>query len=237
MIFEGSLSVKAILEAQKRNITCVYINEKKHSKDINYILHLCHKHAVEVKRVSSEVIDQLASGHTHGGILIEADSRNNDTLDLNQDFYLYLEGIEDPFNIGNILRTAAIAGVKTILLSKRDYSSMENTILKSSAGTSEHLNWIVCDDETENLVQLKQANIKLIAAKRDDRSINMTQASFKEPCCLLIGGEKRGLSSSVIDLCDEFVEIYYPTQFRVALSASASAAILCFEVVKQRMEN
>ena len=149
---------------------------------------------------------------------------------------MYLEGIEDPYNIGGIIRTAAIAGCQTVLLSHRDYSSMENTILKSSAGTSERINWVVCDEEVKNLVQLKQAKIKLIAAKRDKKSIPMTQANFKQPLCLLIGGEKRGLSRTVVELSDHFVQIFYPTQIKAALSAAASAAVLCFEVVKQRME-
>lgn len=236
MIFEGALSVKAILESQKRDIKCVYINEKKQSKDINYILHLCHKNNVKVKRVSVEIIDELATGHTHGGILIDAGHRKVEPLDLSHDFYLYLEGIEDPYNIGGIIRTAAIAGCQTVLLSHRDYSSMENTILKSSAGTSERINWVVCDEEVKNLVQLKQAKIKLIAAKRDKKSIPMTQANFKQPLCLLIGGEKRGLSRTVVELSDHFVQIFYPTQIKAALSAAASAAVLCFEVVKQRME-
>lgn len=237
MIFEGALSVKAILESQKREIFCVYINKEKQSKDINYILHLCHKYNVKVKRVTSNDIETLAIGHTHGGILIDAGHRISEALDMSHDFYLYLEGIEDPFNIGGIIRTAAIAGVKTVLLSPRDYSSMENTILKSSAGTSERINWVICDDMAQNLVQLKQVKIRLIAAKRDDQAISFTESNFRQPICLLIGGEKRGLSKKVVELCDEFVQIHYPTQIKAALSASASAAILCFEVVKQRMEN
>jgi 23S rRNA (guanosine2251-2'-O)-methyltransferase len=64
----------------------------------------------------------------------------------------------------------------------------------------------------------------------------MTQANFKQPLCLLIGGEKRGLSRTVVELSDHFVQIFYPTQIKAALSAAASAAVLCFEVVKQRME-
>lgn len=236
MIFEGALSVKAILESQKREIHGVYLNHKKKSKDINYILHLCHKHNVKVNRVDEQRIDELAIGHTHGGILIDADKRRVEALDLSHDFYLYLEGIEDPYNIGSIIRTASIAGVKTILLSNRDYSQMENTILKSSAGTSERINWIVCDDEAKNLIQLKQANIRCIGALRNIKATDLHQTDFVEPLCLCIGGEKRGLSKPIIDCCDAFVQINYPTSIKVALSSVASASIICFEVVRQRME-
>lgn len=236
MIFEGAISVKAILEEQKRVINKVLLQDGKRSKNLNYILHLCHKHEVPFEFVTKEKIDEFASGKTHGGILVDAQPRKIESLDLSHDFYLYLEGIEDPYNIGSIIRTAGIAGAKTILLSKREYESMENTILKSSAGVSERINWIVCDESLSNLVQLKQIKIKMICAKRDDQSIEMTQANFNQALCLCIGGEKRGLSKIAIDLADEFVEIKYPTQIKAALSAVSSSAILSFEVVRQRME-
>lgn len=139
MIFEGAISVKAILEEQKRKINKVFFQEKKPSKNLNYILHLCHKFNIEFEFVSKERIDELASGHTHGGILVDAEPRMTEEMNLDLNFYLYLEGIEDPYNLGAIIRTAAISGVQAILVSQRDYTMVENTILKSSAGLSEKI--------------------------------------------------------------------------------------------------
>ncbi len=237
MIFEGALSVKAILEQNKRTINKVYIQDKKRSKNISYILHLCHKNNVEFEFVDKAKIDSLAAGKSHGGILIDAHNRESEELDLTHDFYLYLEGIEDPYNIGQIIRTATIAGCQSIIMSERDYSSLENTILKSSAGLFEQINWVITDAKASNLVQLRQAGVKLVIAKRDEKSKNLYEIDFTQPHCLCIGGEKRGLSKIVEEMADESVEIRYPTQTRVALDATSSSAILCFEVVRQRMEN
>lgn len=236
MIFEGAISVKAILEEQKRHIHKVYLQEQKKSKNLSYIVHLCHKHQVDFEFVSKQIIDNLASGQTHGGILVDADSKRSEELNVNEDFYLYLEGIEDPFNIGQIIRTAAIAGVKTVLLSNRDYTNLEPTLLKSSAGTYEKIKIVICDTELTNLVQLKQNKVKIISALRSDDSVDLYQANLKDPLCLCVGGEKRGLSKRATELSDQFVEIHYPTDFRVALGASSSSSILLFEVVRQRLE-
>lgn len=237
MIFEGALSTKAILEQKKRTIKKVYIQNKKRSKDISYILHLCHKDHVKFEFVDKEVIESLSCGKSHGGILIDADNRSSEPLCLNHDFYLYLEGIEDPYNLGQIIRTAVIAGCKSIIMSERDYSSLENTILKSSAGLFEQINWVITDAKASNLVQLKQEGIKLVVAKRDENSKSLNQIDLTQPICLCIGGEKRGLSKIVEEMADESVEIRYPTETRVALDATSSSAILCFEVVRQRMES
>lgn len=233
MIFEGSLSVKAILENQKRTIVRVIIQEDKHSKDINYILHLCHKHEVKVERVSKEQIDNLAVGKTHGGILIEANSRKSECIDASHDFYFCIEGVEDPYNLGNILRSLGLAGVKSVIINHRDLSAVENIIVKSSAGVSESLNLVY---DLEALKTIKENGVKILAANRCNSSVSYTQENYRDKICICIGGEKRGLSKEVLKHVDSHIEIFYSTSYRVALSAIASANILAFEVVRQRSE-
>lgn len=72
---------------------------------------------------------------------------------------------------------------------------------------------------------------------RNEQSIEYTKANYQYPLCLCIGGEKRGLGKEIIDLSDQFVEIKYPTQYRVALTAVSSSSILCFEVSRFNKEN
>ena len=237
MIVEGIISVKAVLESNKRVIQRLMIQDGKRSKDINYILHLAHTQNIPIEFVSKEIIDSITLGKTHGGVLLEVGSRVYEQLEhsLDSNFMLLLEGIEDPYNLGGVIRTAYIAGCQTILLPYREYVTMEMTILKSSAGYSERLKIVLISDFEDGLKQLKTSGFTIVSALRNEQSINMYDSDLSQNVCICIGGEKRGLSKEVIDQSDIFVEIKYPIAARNALSAFSSANILCFEVVRQRM--
>lgn len=237
MIVEGSISVKAVLESRKRVIHRLIIQDGKRSKDVGYILHLAHTQSIPIEFVSKENIELMGVGKTHGGILLECSGRTYENLDqsLDSDFILLLEGIEDPYNLGGIIRTAYVAGCHTILLPYRDYDTMEMTILKSSAGYSERLDIVLMSDYEVVLQQLKTVGFSVISALRNEKSISLYESELTKKVCICIGGEKRGLSKEVIDNSDTYVEIKYPIAARNALSAFSSANILCFEVVRQRM--
>lgn len=235
MIIEGAISVKAVLEANKRKIHRLLIQDGKRSKDVSYILHLAHTSKIPIEFVSKEAIDSIVVGKTHGGVLLECEGRVYEDLQRCQEnFVLLLEGIEDPYNLGGIIRTAYVAGCQTILLPSRDYDTMETTILKSSAGYSERLKIVLITDYEKTFKHLKSCGFSIVSALRNEKSISMYDSDLSQKVCICIGGEKRGLSKEVIDNSDTFVEIQYPIAARNALSAFSSANILCFEVVRQR---
>ena len=237
MILEGALSVKAALQNNRRTVLQLLIDEKKKDRDTAYILRLAKEKKIPVKRMKREELNELALGKTHGGVLAETGSRSyqdlSECLKSDKPFVVFLEGIEDPFNLGYIARTLAAVGCSAVMMPERDFSYSESVILKSSAGASERISWVMSKQPVEDLKRLKQAGLKCLCAYRDN-AIEMYDADFTSPVVLCIGGEMRGLSRDVLNESDENVFIPYSTDFRNALNASSAAAAICFEAQRQR---
>jgi 23S rRNA (guanosine2251-2'-O)-methyltransferase len=237
MIFEGALSVKAVIQGNKRNVEEVWADKNKRSeRDFQYIQRLCESQKIPFVWKVREEIDALANGKTHGGVIATASQRRFDDVSMLKglDFVLLVEGIEDPFNLGYIFRTAAAAGAQAIITRARDWSFSESVICKSSAGVSERLTWVLTDDFDQMGIQIKDFGFKIFCALRDDSAIEMSHANLNQPLCLCIGGEMRGLSKAIIQHSYQNIYIAYPTETRVALPAAQATAVLCFEVVRQR---
>ncbi len=237
MCFEGKISVKAILQANRREVEEVWLDEKKKDKESAYIKRLCESLNVTVKLKKREEIDQVANGKTHGGVICFAGARHMqtlaDSLHAPVPFLAVIEGIEDPFNLGYAFRTLYAAGCHGILLSSRDWRSVENVILKSSAGASEHMNWIACDDLAQAVISCKEAGLVLACAERK-LAIDYYDMDFNQPLLLAIGGEMRGLSQPISAMSDQNIAVPYANDFRNALNASSAVAAISFEIVRQR---
>ena len=114
MIIEGSISVKAAVKNHKRKIEKILIDENKHDKDFNYIRFLAKEEGIELTELKREELDKQSCSRTYGGILAYAGGRVSDEFDESDIFYI--DGIEDPFNIGYIMRTLYAFGINNILL-------------------------------------------------------------------------------------------------------------------------
>jgi len=240
MIFlEGALSIKAAIKYHRRKVDVVYLDEsKKPSKDLKYIEGLCLREGVLFKRIPKETLQAMTVGKTHGGLIAEAENRSVSSLESvlkkEKGFILLLEGIEDPFNLGQIFRTAAIAGVDAILMGKRDLESSQVTLMKSSAGLFDAIELVMVDDLSEAIETIKKHNYIFAVTYRNESSIDYLDFDFTQNILLGIGGEMRGLSSVVLDKMDKAVMISYPNEIKVALNAVSATAVLCFEIVRQR---
>lgn len=231
---EGALSVKAAIESGKRKIEKVLIHKDKDSKDINYILHICAKHKISVERCDTSVLETYKPSKTFGGILALSEDRIYQKIDdlKDYDWIVLIEGIEDPFNLGQMIRTAYASGAHAILLNNRDWTKAESTLLKSSAGAYDRIDIVLVNDFKNDLAYLKQNGFKLVSALRNKDSVSHEQLVYPIKSILAIGGEMRGLSKSVIEASDIAVEIKYPHSTKVALNAVSACAILTFKHVK-----
>jgi rRNA methylases len=237
MIIEGNVSVKAALMGGRRQVEKIYVDEAKHDKDSSWILHRAEERNVEIIRCRREQIDQMASGRTHGGLLAEVSVRRyqpiEDTDAGVKTFVVLLEGIEDPFNLGYIMRTLYSAGCTGLILRRRDWSNAESTILKSSAGAGEYINIVLSDDPAETVRWYKEKGVRCYAAMRRN-ALTCYEADYRGPVLLAIGGEMRGLSSGVLKEIQQNIYIPYANDFHSALNAAGAAAVLGFEVFRQR---
>ena len=181
-------------------------------------------------------IDSLASGHTHGGLLARCGARRFQQLkeiDSEACFLALIEGIEDPFNFGMILRTLYAAGCDGVILPPRNWTSAAATVARASAGASEYLPLIIADEMQQTLHALRQNGITLICAERKD-AVCLYDFSFPSRLCLAIGGEMRGLSRTVKEAGEQNVFIPYGRDVRSALSAVSAASVFSFEILRQR---
>ena len=232
MKIEGAISVKAAIEGNKRAVKEIYIDKDNHTKNFNYIRELAKKNNISIKEETSDSLLKYNPGKTFGGILAEVETRKEDEL-TNGDIF-YVCGIEDPFNLGYIIRNLYAFGVNNIVLDKRDYSTMDSQILKSSAGAYDFINVKYSDNVSELINSLKGKGYKVYALSREEDSKDIFETAFNKPSLIIIGGEKRGISTKVMETVDEKVFIPYGNNFRNSLNAANALACVATLLFKQR---
>lgn len=243
-IFEGMTSISALIHGRENGINtrplyAVLIDEsKKRSKyrEIGYLKSVSEVHNFEIIFVSSNDIDHLSQGTTHGGILALCGERNYaDCLDIsNHGFWVFPDGIEDPFNLGYTLRSLYAAGVNGIILPVQNRLCAAGIVAKSSAGTSELLDIRVCNPETA-IQAFSSAGYRIVCAGIRD-SVSIYEADLRKPVLLIVGGEKRGISRNILDKADQVVRIDYGRSFNGSLSAASATTIIAFEVLHQNSQ-
>jgi 23S rRNA (guanosine2251-2'-O)-methyltransferase len=186
-------------------------------------------------------LDVMAGNDKHQGVVAILESRKyaglSDLTDAARAkgeplFAVLLDEIEDPQNLGAILRCADAAGAHGVVIPKNRSAEVTPAVVKASAGAAEHVLTIKITNLNDAIRKLKEAGAWVYGADREgDRPFY--EADFKRPCVIVIGNEGKGLRRLVKENCDERVSI--PMYGKVAsLNASVSAAILMFEVVRQR---
>lgn len=231
MIIEGSISVKAALLNNKRKVYAIHMI-KKEGKDFDFILKKAAEKHVRTDFVSREKLESMVTGKTHGGIYAEVSGRMNDRIRSGD--VLYLDGIEDPFNVGYIMRTAYALGLKNIILSPRDYNMLEGQILKSSAGAFDMMNVKVSTDPVKDIRYLKAMGYHAYALYRGEGSTDLFDKEFADKAVFVLGGEKRGINAELLKVCDEYLHITYASNFRNALNACGAADVVITMLYNQR---
>lgn len=243
-LLEGMTSISALLNTPKeindRSIIKVQIDEtKRKSKaaEIGFLVAKSKELGFALEFVSAEEIDRKTVGTSHGGIVAFCSDRSYPTLSedllVPNGFYVYLEGIEDPYNFGNAIRSLYAAGVTGIVIPPRNWMSASAVVAKASAGTSERLPIYVSDASSVAPVFQRAGYRVLCAGIRD--SVSVFDAEVSYPILLVIGGEKRGISRNILAEADQILRIDYGREFRGSLSASASAAVLAFEIMRKNL--
>lgn len=240
-LLEGMTSISALLHGRddgvnNRPIYAVLVDQdKKRNKfrEVGYLKSMSASHGFTIQYVSTADIDGITQGTTHGGIVALCGDRTYaDCAELAPGgFWVLPDGIEDPFNLGFTLRSLYAAGADGVLLAPQNRLCVPGIVAKSSAGTSEMLDIRVCDVE-QAVKQFKAAGYSVVCAGIRD-SVNIYEANLKKPLLLIIGGEKRGISRTILDSADQIVRIDYGRSFNGSLSAASAATVIAFEVLHQ----
>ena len=204
------------------------------------VLDLAEAQGVRVERVPADVIDRLAPGATHQGVVAEVDdARSYDIEELVRGVHgvpliVVLDGIEDPHNLGAILRTADAAGVDGVVVQSRRSAARAGAAAKASAGALSHARLAEVVNVARALDELKALGVWTVGlAGEADRAYD--DVDLTGPTALVVGAEGPGLRRLVREKCDFLVAI--PMHGHVgSLNVSVAAGIALFEAVRQRKE-
>ena len=243
-VFEGMTSIRAILKAgelghnDRRINKILYSKERisKIAKEIGYLKAVSSKYKFEVIETTTEYINSITLGNSHGGIIAITGERTIPLLEksspiIPSSFYCMIQGIEDPYNFGYSLRSLYAAGCAGIILPKRNWMSAAGVVARSSAGASELFE--VYEAEPHDAADIfKEKGYKIVCA--DERTENLLgKCELKLPLLLIVGGEKRGISGSLIENADILVKINYAREFNASLSAASATTMFAYEIMRQ----
>lgn len=245
-LFEGIVSLRTLISVREkagnndRRIKTVYYSAdraKKEKKELSWLTHRAEEQGFEIKITEPDVIDEMATGNTHGGIIAECTDRtflNTEPGNIKDNgFYVMIEGIEDPYNFGYALRSLYAAGADGVILGKRNWMSASGVVCRASAGASELID-VYSDETFESAVDVfKNKGYKVVCADIEN-SVPIYEANLTRPILLIIGGEKRGISRSILEKADSIVRIEYGRDFDASLSAASAATVIGFEVLRQK---
>src|SRR5581483_5210410 len=235
---------KPVLEAIRsgnRAITHVYLLQGSRDGVLDQIESHAKARGIPINLETRHRMDTLAGNDNHQGVIAVAENYQyadlQDLLDIAQKknqpaFILLLDEIEDPQNLGAILRSADAAGVHGVVIPKHRAAEVNATVIKASAGAAEHVNTVKITNMNEAIRKLKEANIWVVGTDGEAEK-NFYEYDYRQPVALIIGNEGNGLRRLVKENCDELVKIPMAGKMS-SLNASVAAAIVMFEVTRQR---
>ncbi len=239
-LLEGRLSVQAAIEAGWRDVQQILIDsQKRYDRRLSALLRQVDEANIPVSFVSSDAIQQRASGKSHGGVLAEVGERRFcDPADLlpveRAAFIVMLDGIEDPYNFAGAVRCLYAAGVDGVVLRPRNWTSAGAIVGRASAGAIERMPLAIAETAAQAADSYRASGLQIAVAAKSARSRSPDQADLTRPTFLLIGGERRGVTRSFAQSADLTLEIPYGRDFDQSLGTVAATAIIAFEVKRQR---
>lgn len=238
-ILFGRNSVLEVLKSG-RDIEKILVQKGQMEGSIKKIMGDAKQRGIVVQEVERTKLDEMCNMEKHQGVVayvsahkyVEIDEILNDAKSKGEDpFILILENIQDPHNLGAIIRSAHNAGVHGIIISKRRAVGLTSTVSKASAGAIEYTKVAKVSNIAQTIEELKAKGIWVACADMDGEIIYTD--NLRGPIGIVIGSEGEGVSKLVKSKCDFVVRI--PMYGKVtSLNASVAASILAYEVVRQR---
>lgn len=203
--------------------------------DDKNIISLIEKNNLVVETKSKREIDNLCPGVNQGIILDIPDYKYmelNDFLNNGDDFVVLLDHLEDPHNLGAIIRTCEAAGVKSIILPRDRQVQVNATVMKTSVGTLDNVNLVSVSNLVNAIERLKDAGYWVVGTALEN-SVDYREIDYSGKIALVIGNEGKGISELVAKKCDFLAKIpmYGETN---SLNASVAAGIMIYEVIRNR---
>jgi 23S rRNA (guanosine2251-2'-O)-methyltransferase len=235
----GLNAVSEAIKARGRAFQWVGLAKERHDLRLQRIIEECRKLGVPVRFLQRTELDRLAGNAAHQGVVAVTSAKQysglEDVIEAKRGAYsliVVLDGVEDPHNLGAILRTADAAGADGVLIPERRAAAVTGTVTKTSAGASEHLPIAKVTNIARSVEELKERNIWVVGL--DERGTQTYDAlDYNMDCALVFGAEGKGVHDLVRRKCDFLVSI--PMLGKVSsLNVSVAAGVVLYEIVRQR---
>jgi 23S rRNA (guanosine2251-2'-O)-methyltransferase len=228
----------AVYEALKADTTIEGLLVEKGAN--HPIIALAREKGIKIQFVEKNVLDKVSVTKKHQGFIAKVTSFNySDVEDIlkeakqrgEEEFIVLLDGVEDPHNLGSILRVCECAGVHGIIIPKNRAVGVNETVIKTSAGASNHIKVAKVTNLTNTINDLKKAGLWIFAADMGGKSIYET--NLKGRICLVIGGEGKGVSRLIKENCDGVISLSMRGKIN-SLNASVACGVAVYEALRQR---
>lgn len=235
----GINSVAEALKARGRAFEYVSVAKERHDLRLQRIIEECRKIGLPVRFVARRELDRIAGNVAHQGVIAVSSAKQysdlDDVITAKRGVYslvLVLDGVEDPHNLGAIVRTADAAGVDGLVIPERRAAGVSGTVTKVSAGATAHLPIAKVTNIARTLEDLKAQNLWTVGL--DERATQTYDSiDYNMNCALVLGAEGKGIHDLVSKKCDFLVSI--PMLGKVpSLNVSVAAGVVLYEIVRQR---
>ena len=235
----GVLPVLEMLRAGSRRIDRIIVADGVREQRLKEVFDLARTHGIRVDRLQRDKLDKLTGQANHQGVV--AFSAAADYVDVDEildaeneeaPLIVLLDGVEDPRNLGAILRSVECAGADGVIIPERRAVGLTETVAKSSAGAIEHVKVAKVANLNRLIEDLKGRNIWVVGAS-GDAAMSYSEWDWTQPSALVLGAEGSGLHRLVAENCDTLVKI--PMYGRIdSLNVSVAAGVILFEAKRQR---
>jgi 23S rRNA (guanosine2251-2'-O)-methyltransferase len=234
----GVHAVYEALVSRQLPIERIHIAREMHSTKLKEILGLAREHGVPVRKEERVVLDRLAEGTAHQGIIAISGALSYADFEVlfnaKNPLVVVLDGVEDPHNLGAVVRTADACAASGIVVPERHCASITPTVVKASAGAATYVPIVRVKNLVNALDEMKHRGLWVVGVDPAGTQL-WTEFDYKGPIALALGGEHRGLRRLVREHCDVLVHI--PMLGKIAsLNISVAAGIVLYEVVRQRQK-
>ncbi len=239
-LLEGRLSVEAALEAGSRRIQQLLIDEdKRYDWRLSQLARQADGAGIPLTYCGRAEIDAIAQGKSHGGIVAVVGQRRFAPLESllpakSPAFIVMLDGVEDPFNFGGSIRALYAAGAHGLVVTPRNWASASAIVGRSSAGASERIHMALAENAAEAAAFFRSRGLTIVETTSSAAATSLYAADLAQPLFLLIGGERRGITRSLLHSADLRLRIPYGREFLGSLGTLAAASVIAFEVMRQR---
>ena len=232
-----------VIEALQNNqpIEKIYIHHGTHGDKINHIYKLARSNKIPITKIDTRKIKQISGNVNHQGVIALISSIKTIDIDpllqiakknKNYSCIVLLDRINDPHNMGAIIRSAEVFGATGIIYPARESVPMTETVVKASSGSVFHIPICKSDNLVKTIQQLKE-NDFWIYGSSTDAEINLWETDFSRNCAIIIGSEEKGIRPLVKKHCDLLFKIPQIGKTE-SLNASVAAGIILSEVVHQQ---